>query len=90
MKLSTLLYAMIFKIYNYISTMVVPDTDYLPNIDNVVTAVKWALEDAELSDSEKIQVAKMLHWVEGDFTEFFYSDRMRDNFAELEDLVEKK
>lgn len=68
--------------------MVVLDTDYLPNIDNVVTAVKWALEEAELSDSEKIQVAKMLKWIEGDFTEFFYSDQMRDNFERLENLVE--
>lgn len=88
MKFSTLLYAMIFKIYNYTSVMSCPDTDYLPNIDNIVSAVRWAIKENGLFDYEKVQVAKMLKWIEGDFTEFFYSDRMRDNFERLENLVE--
>lgn len=88
MKFSTLLYSMIFKVENYTSVMPCPDTDFLPNIDNVVKIVKWTIKEIELSDDEKEQVLKMLKWVEGDFTEFFYSEGMRHHFEELESLVE--
>lgn len=88
MKFSTLLYSMIFTVYYYTKDMNCPDDDYLPNIDNVVKAVRWAIKENGLFDSEKTQVAKMLKWIEFDFTEFFYSDIMRDNFEKLENLVE--
>lgn len=47
---------MIFKIYDYTSTMSCPDTDYLPNIDNVVKAVRWSIKDnfAKLEDLVEI------------------------------------
>lgn len=89
MKISTVLYVMIFKIKNYTSIMSCPDTDFLPNIDNVVQVVKWTIEETKLSDNDKVQVAKMLNWIKGDFTEFFYSESMRHHFEELEALVEE-
>lgn len=88
-QLSTLLYTLAFTVHDYTRTMDCPDDDFLPNIDNVVQIAQWAIEDVELSDIEKAQIAKMLRWIQEDFVEFFYSYRMRHHFEQLQELVKK-